>query len=82
MPLVKYRGLQVRPPKGSRALSAQAKNKIHMLESEKKGRLSSSDKCVIFFAGGQAIQRCAGRKLRAHNRRQCRNRKKHFVACR
>lgn len=88
MPLIKYRGLNVRTPKGTRSLSAQAKNKIHMLESEKRGRLASSDKCVIFFpAGAGAVQRCEGRKLRAHNRKQCRKggkgpQRKLFVVCR
>jgi hypothetical protein len=28
------------------------------------------------------VVRCVGKKLRAHNRRQCRNRKKQFVKCR
>lgn len=37
--------------------------------------------CPIIFFGSTPVQRCEGRKLRAHNKRQCRNKKKLFVKC-
>jgi hypothetical protein len=74
--------IRVRLPKGARNLDARLARTIESTGQ----RLSTSKGCtVVFFKkGGKlvAAQRCEGRKLKAHNRRQCRGKKKRFVRCR
>ena len=84
--LVKVSGYNVRLPKGVRSLSPVQRTKISRLASDlasRRKRLATGEGCVIFFPRGAdaAVQRCEGRKLRATNRRQCRNRKKKFIKC-
>jgi len=52
---------------------------------QETGKVSDKPGCTVFFvpkgAGYQAIQRCDWRKLKAHNREQCRDKEKHFAPC-
>lgn len=83
--IVSYNGVRVKTRKGSSGLGAKEKAAVgRLMSNPPKGGLRKSPNCtVILFKGGSvAVQRCEGRKLRAHNRRQCRNRKKLFVKCR
>ena len=87
MPLIKYAGYRVRVKKGQRSVTPAQRKKISILNSELAARrksLSKGDGCVIFFPRGAqtAVQRCTHRRLKATNRRQCRDRKKQFVKCR
>lgn len=79
----------VRLPKGDRTLTSRH---VAALDNMSQ-RVSTSNKCVVAFFRGKggklvAAQRCEGRKLKAHNRRQCRakaprgsKRYKRFVKC-
>lgn len=68
----KFRG-KVNAAKAHRALSIIKSN---------GGKLRKDAKCVIVhFGANNPVQRCEGRRLKAHNKRQCRNKKKLFVKC-
>lgn len=64
--------MKVRFPKGSGGMTPKARVALSKLMSGKK--LRSDKACTIIFVKGgtKAFQRCEGRKLRAHNRKQCR----------
>ena len=79
--IVKFQGMKVRLPKRATKLSAPAKLKIQSMDQ----KLSKSAKCVITFFDANIkngrrtgkpklvpVQRCEGRRLKAHNKRQCR----------
>lgn len=77
----------VRLPKGRRSLDSGLVRAID--EMKARQRVSNSNKCtIIFFKKGRvAAQRCEGRRLKAHNARQCRSKAKgrthkRFVKCR
>lgn len=77
-------------PKGHSSLDSRHMDALSLLFSEKKVERKGKSCPIVFFhaRGGKpvAVQRCKGRKLRAHNRKQCRkggkgkDRKK-FVKC-
>lgn len=82
--IVSYNGIRVKTRKGSSGLGPKEKAAVgRLLSNPPRGGLKKSSDCVVvlFKSGGVAVQRCEGRKLRAHNRRQCRGRKKQFVRC-
>jgi len=74
-----------RLPAGVRT-PASGKVQQAIADMEERQRISGRAGCVIVFFRGKrgklvAVQRCEGRKLKAHNRRQCRGAKKKFVKC-
>lgn len=82
--VVSYNGLKVKLRKGTSGLGAKEKAAVgRLLSNPPRAGLKRSADCtvILFKKGALAVQRCEGRKLRAHNRRQCRNRKKLFVRC-
>jgi hypothetical protein len=72
----------VRLPKGDRTLSPRHVTALDNMDQ----RVSTSKGCVVAFFRGKggklvAAQRCEGRKLKAHNRKQCRGKKRQFIQC-
>jgi hypothetical protein len=82
---VSVNGLKVKLPKGASGLGSKQKAALgRLMSNPPKGGLRRTGTCpVIFFKkGALAVQRCEGRRLRAHNKRQCRNKKtKLFTRC-
>ena len=88
--LVKVGGYNVRPPctrrgkkkpgnkRGpcvARKTSFSATEKSRILSNVANKKLSKSSSCVIVKMKNTWVQRCDGRKLKAHNRKQCRVKK-------
>lgn len=71
-------GLKVRLPKGASGLSPRNRSAVEVLLSNPpRGGLKRSENCtvVLFHSkSGKAVaaQRCENRKLKGHNRKQCR----------
>lgn len=94
MAIIKYSGYRVRLPKGRKSLSDHHEAAIQDLMSAKKPVDNDGCTIVLYHDGSKnplAVQRCEHRKLKGHNKKQCKASKANprtgvhkgqFVACR
>jgi len=88
---VKYQGMSVVLPRGAKKMTAQLARRLdNFFPSAGPWNSGARKGCrVIFFKAGEPVMRCPGRKLKGHNKTQCRAKArkgssnyKRFVKCR